>query len=68
MAEALAARLTKEAGTDSKRIAERAWELAAGRAPNGKELEQSMQFLKGRRPLREFALAVLNLNVFAYVE
>ena len=68
MAEALAARLTKEAGTDSKRIAERAWELAAGRAPNAKELEQSMQFLKGRRPLREFALAVLNLNVFAYVE
>lgn len=68
MAEAFAARLTKEAGTDPKRIAERAWELAAGRAPNAKEMALSAQFLNGRRPLREFALAVLNLNSFAYVE
>ena len=68
MAEAFAARLTQEAGTDPKRIAERAWELAAGRAPNAKEMALSAQFLNGRRPLREFALAVLNLNSFAYVE
>lgn len=68
MADALAARLTKEAGKDPLRIAKRAWELAAGRAPNSKELALSAQFLSGQRPLREFALAVLNLNAFAYVE
>jgi hypothetical protein len=68
MAEAFAARLTKEAGSDPKRIATRAWELATGRAPNARELALSAQFLNGQRPLREFALAVLNLNAFAYVE
>ncbi|MBL8239023.1 MAG: DUF1553 domain-containing protein [Bryobacterales bacterium] len=68
MAEAFAARLTNEAGADPKRIATRAWELATGRAPNAKELALSAQFLNGQRPLREFALAVLNLNAFAYVE
>ena len=39
-----------------------------GRLPNAKELALSAQFLNGQRPLREFALAVLNLNSFAYVE
>jgi hypothetical protein len=68
MAEALAARLTKEAGTDAVKIATRAWELSTGRAPNAKELELARQFFNGKRPLREFALAVLNLNSFAYVE
>jgi hypothetical protein len=68
MAESFAARLTKEAGSDPKRIAERAWELATGRAPNAKELALAAQYLQGQKPLREFALAVLNLNAFAYVE
>ncbi len=68
MAESLAARLTKEAGNDPKKIAARAWELATGRAPNAKEMALAGQFLSGPRPLREFALAVLNLNSFAYVE
>jgi hypothetical protein len=68
MADSFAARLMKEAGTDPKRVAERAWELAAGRAPNAKELALAAQFLNGQRPLREFALAVLNLNSFAYLE
>ncbi|MFN0101883.1 MAG: DUF1549 and DUF1553 domain-containing protein [Bryobacteraceae bacterium] len=68
MADSFAARLTKEAGTDPRKIAERAWELASGRAPNAKELALSAQFLNGKRPLREFALAVLNLNSFAYLE
>jgi hypothetical protein len=68
MAEAFAARLTKEAGTDPKRLTERAWQLATGRSPNAKELALSAQYLSGNRPLREFALAVLNLNSFAYVE
>jgi hypothetical protein len=68
MAESLAARLTKEAGADPKRIAERAWALVASRAPNAKEAALAEQFLRGGRPLREFALAVLNLNSFLYVE
>ena len=68
MADAFAARLTKEAGTDPKRIAERAWQLATGRSPNARELALAAQYLSGNRPLREFALAVLNLNSFAYVE
>jgi hypothetical protein len=68
MAEAFAARLTKEAGADAAKLATRAWELATGRAPNARELALARQYLDGRRPLREFALAVLNLNAFAYVE
>ena len=68
MAEAFAARLTKEAGTDPKRLTERAWQLATGRSPNAKEAALAAQYLSGNRPLREFALAVLNLNSFAYVE
>jgi hypothetical protein len=68
MAESFAGRLTKEAGSDPQRIATRAWELATGRAPNAKELALAAQYLNGQRPLREFALAVLNLNAFAYVE
>jgi hypothetical protein len=68
MASAFAARLTKEAGTDPKRVVERAWELATGRMPNARELALSVQFLNGQRPLREFALAVLNLNSLAYLE
>jgi len=68
MADAFAARLTKEAGADTKAIAIRAWELAIGRTPTAKEQALSAQFVNGGRPLREFALAVLNLNSFAYVE
>jgi hypothetical protein len=68
MAESLAARLTAEAGGDRVAMARRAWELATGREPNAREAALAAQFLDGRRPLREFALAVLNLNAFAYVE
>ena len=68
MAESFAARLKKEAGDDPKKLAERAWELATGRLPNEKELGLAEQYLRSGKPLREFALAVLNLNRFAYVE
>jgi hypothetical protein len=38
----------------------------AGRAASAKEMQQSVEFLRtGAR--REFALAVLNLNAFLYV-
>ncbi|HEU0120833.1 MAG TPA: DUF1549 and DUF1553 domain-containing protein [Bryobacteraceae bacterium] len=68
MAESFADRLRREAGSDGGRIADRAWELAAGRAPTAAERSLAQQFLAGGRPLREFALAVLNLNAFVYVE
>jgi hypothetical protein len=68
LAVSFAARLEKEAGTDPAKIAARAWALAASRAPSEKELLLANEFLKSGRPLREFALAVLNMNSFLYLE
>jgi hypothetical protein len=65
-AEALAARLVAEAGKDPARQAELAYRLAAGRAPSPKEKQLAVEFLK-TQPLREFALAIFNLNAFLYV-
>jgi hypothetical protein len=65
-AEAFAARLAAEAGTDPARQADLAYKLAAGRSPNAKEKQIALEFLK-TQPLREFALAVFNLNAFLYV-
>jgi hypothetical protein len=66
-ADALAARLEREAGKDRARQVQLAFRLAAGRAPTARERELASDFLE-RRPLREFALAVFNLNAFLYVE
>jgi hypothetical protein len=65
MAEALAARLTAEAKTNSARIS-LAYRLATGRAPSAKERALAQQYL-AQGSLREFSLAVLNLNSFLYV-
>jgi hypothetical protein len=43
-----------------------AYRLAAGRAPTLPEKQIALRFLR-EQPLREFALAVLNLNAFLYV-
>jgi hypothetical protein len=67
MAEALAERLKREAGADQARQVDLAFRLAAGRAPKPKENLLGRLFLE-TQPLREFALAVLNLNGFLYVE
>ena len=67
MAEALAARLSKEAGNNPAKQVDLAYRLAAGRAPNPKEKALALEFLK-QQPLREFALAMFNLNAFLYVE
>jgi len=65
-ADALMGRLEKEAGSDPGKQVDLAYRLVSGRAPNPKELQQSLAFLKtGSR--REFALAMLNLNAFLYV-
>jgi hypothetical protein len=67
MAGFLAERLRREGGADPACQAELAYRLAAGRAPTAKERAIAVAFLK-RAPAREFALAVLNLNAFLYVE
>ncbi len=65
-AELLAKRLETEAGADPRKQVDLAYRLAAGRAPNPKELQQSVAFLKSQS-VREFALAMFNLNAFLYV-
>jgi hypothetical protein len=66
LAEAFAERLRREAGPDHARQVELAYRLAAGRGPTETERARALKFLEGQ-PLREFALAVLNLNAFLYV-
>ncbi|MGH9675352.1 MAG: DUF1549 and DUF1553 domain-containing protein [Bryobacteraceae bacterium] len=66
LAAALAARLDREARTPAGQ-AGLAYRLAAGRAPSPRESKVAVEFLR-TQPLREFALAVLNLNAFFHVE
>ena len=61
-----ALRLQKEAGTAPARQVDLAYRLAMGRAPSVAERQAALEFLK-TQPLREFALAVFNLNAFLYV-
>ncbi len=65
VAKSLAARLDREGRTPAAQI-DLAYRLAAGRAPTAKEAAIGATFLK-THPLSEFALAVLNLNAFLYV-
>jgi hypothetical protein len=67
MAEAFAQRLQRECGTDPARQVERAFWLTAGRPPTAREKELALAFL-AKQPLKEFALALFNLNVFLYVD
>ena len=66
-AEVFAARLAKEAGRNPARQVDLAYRLATGRAPRPREKQLALEFLQ-TQPLREFALAVFNLNAFLYVE
>jgi hypothetical protein len=65
-AAAFAARIEKEGSKDRLRQVDLAYRLAAGRAPTVKERQIALAFLK-TQPLREFALAMFNLNAFLYV-
>jgi hypothetical protein len=67
LAASFAERLRREAGPDPARQVELAYRLAAGRRPTERELERAVRFLR-EQPLKEFALAVFNLNAFLYVE
>jgi len=66
---AFAERLTREAGTDSApvQVVDRAYWLAAGRAPTSPEKTLGVDFLRSGAPVKEFALAMFNLNAFLYV-
>jgi hypothetical protein len=70
LAEALADRLMTEQKTTSRRI-DYAFRLATGRLPTVKEKARAMKFLAQNtdepQAMKEFALAVLNLNAFLYV-
>ena len=65
LAQAFAERLVSEGNRDQ--IIERAYWLAMGRAPTTKERQLSSDFLRDQS-VKEFALAMFNLNGFLYVE
>ncbi len=67
LAAAFAERLRREGGENPRRQVELAYRLALGRDPARVERDLAMEFLK-RQPLKEFALAVFNLNAFIYVD
>ncbi|MCC7423663.1 MAG: PSD1 domain-containing protein [Planctomycetaceae bacterium] len=66
LAEAFARRLQAECGGDRDRLVGRAFRLALGRPPTVAERTLALRFLEDQ-PVREFALAVFNLNGFLYV-
>ena len=66
LAEAFARRLDRETASDRDRCIDGAYALALGRPPTARERELSAEFLKDQS-LREFALALFNLNEFLYV-
>lgn len=67
LAEAFAERLAREAPGDAGGQVDLAYRLVAGRPPNAREAALAANFLS-QQPLREFALAMFNLNAFLYVD
>jgi len=66
LAAAFAERLMREAGSDPAAQVELGFRLAANRPPSADEKRLALEFLK-KQPLKEFALALFNLNAFLYV-
>ena len=66
LAKSLAARLRAEAGTAPAKQVDLAYRLATSRLPTVGEKQAALAFLR-TQPLEEFALAILNLNAFVYV-
>src|SRR5262249_3623798 len=67
LAAAFAKRLAQESGGDPGRMIERAYWLAGCRPPGSQECAFAAAFLRDQ-PLKEFALALFNLNAFLYVQ
>ena len=58
--------IKREALDDPSGQVELAFRLTTGRAPTDQEKRLGVEFLK-QQPLKEFALAMFNLNAFLYV-
>jgi hypothetical protein len=67
LADLLAERIAREAGGDPAAQARRGYELVVGRLPTPREESLAVAFLR-EQPLREFTLALFNLNAFLYVQ
>jgi hypothetical protein len=65
-AEALAKRLEAEAGPNLRKQIDLGYRLVTGRPARPAEIKLALDFLK-TQPKREFALTLLNLNSFLYV-
>ncbi len=65
-AEVLAEKLKKRSGGKLERMVDEAYLLLAGRKPNVKERQIGIEFAK-QVSAKEFALGMLNLNAFLYV-
>jgi hypothetical protein len=65
-ADALAKRLEREAGPDLRKQIDLGYRLVTGRPAKVKEVQAALDFL-ATQPHRDFALALLNLNAFLYV-
>jgi len=66
LALAFARRLERETGGEPEPLVTRAFWLALGREPTPDERQLSLDFLR-EQPLKEFTLALFNLNGFVYV-
>jgi Protein of unknown function (DUF1553) len=66
LAGSFASRIREEIGGDARKLVDRAFRLALGRAPTDAERASSIAFLSDQ-PLEDFALALFNLNGFLYV-
>jgi hypothetical protein len=67
LADSFAERLAREAPNDARRQIDLAYRLVAGRPPNDREAALAVDFLS-HQSLREFALAMFNVNAFLYVD
>jgi len=67
LAEALAAQLSREAGSSTEAQVELAFRRVAGRPPSDAERDAALAFLR-ESPLRELAIALFNSNAFLYVD
>jgi hypothetical protein len=67
LAASFAARLDREASSSRAKQIDLAFRLATGRPPSAVERQLATQYLASG-PLREFALAIFNLNSFLYVD
>jgi hypothetical protein len=66
LAAAFAERLERACGDEQAQQVDLAFRLTTGRPPTTRERELSLEFVR-TQSLREFALAMFNLNAFLYV-